>query len=98
MVPDTISPSLDMWRARKPGGFRRGGKHAGQQNAFRVSRPEPGMNTSIDLVKSIDDVTAKGQQFFVRSQRHGWFSPISGFGPPNTVPAPPPIFKSAILR
>jgi hypothetical protein len=56
------------------------------------------MNTTIGFVKSFEDVMAKGQQFFVLSQRHGSVSPFDGFRPFTTVPARPPVYKSGILR
>jgi hypothetical protein len=56
------------------------------------------MNTTIGFVKSLDNVMAKGQQFIVRSQWHGSVSPFSGFGPPNIVPARPPVYKAGIPR
>src|SRR5271157_3431879 len=70
---------LDMRRARKSCGLGRRPKHAVQQEAFRVSRSETWMNTTISFVESLDDVTAKGQHFFVRSQRHGLNPSVNGF-------------------
>src|ERR1035437_2844809 len=62
---------LDVWRAGKRGGFSRRRKDACQQDAFRVSGSEPWMNTTVGFVKSLDNVMAKDQQFFVLGEWHG---------------------------
>jgi hypothetical protein len=63
-----------------------------------VSGSEPGMDTAIDLIKSFDNVMAKGQQFFVPGEGHSSVSPFDGFGPFITLPARLPVFKSGIPR
>src|SRR5438128_12044155 len=65
---------MEMRRARQRGSFRRRRKPACQQDALRMRRSEPGMDTTVNFVKSFDDFMAEGQQFFVRGQGHGWFS------------------------
>jgi hypothetical protein len=46
------------------------------------------MDTAVGFVKSFKNVTAKGQQFLVRSQGHGPVSPFNGFRLPNTPSTP----------
>ncbi|MGH7114154.1 MAG: hypothetical protein ACREE9_06625 [Stellaceae bacterium] len=55
------------------------GKHAGQQDAFRMSGSESWMNAPINFVESFDNIMAEDQQFFVGRQGHGSVSPFKGF-------------------